>query len=420
MDSSPKSKPSPGHGPGDSGRLGRIVVMNAVERGFPDTITTVDHQSRDPNPTIIVGESSENAVAFSDASTARDESQNNPTERVYPPTGPDSPGYLRMEVVASNIRLSEKIVIFALIMLLATAHSLDNFLRILYQFDVGMDLSFTGKLAAVNAMATLSTATLTPMISKSADLWGRTETLLISVICYVSGTVLQSRAHATIMFSAGGILWTIGLHGVVSMLEIIIADFTTLELRVIMIYLPAIPYLAMTWIFDPLRRAMGEDPLTWRKHLAWSAIAYSACALPLILAMFTIERRVMKRVKDSMPPLEPTASLEPGKNPSGSCIRRWFTRFALRFQQMDIFGWIFFVGFVTCVLTPWPAIPVIIAHGRSAWTNPTLLSILAAGFVSIFIFFFVEKKYVPYPTFPIQVRLQTGSCQIQFADKNSY
>ena len=42
----------------------------------------------------------------------------------------------------------------------------------------------------MNAISTLSTATLTPMISKSADVVGRAETLIACVLSYVIGKLI--------------------------------------------------------------------------------------------------------------------------------------------------------------------------------------------------------------------------------------
>lgn len=95
---------------------------------------------------------------------------------VLPPTGVDSPGFERSRVLASSIRRTEKIIIFVALMILAIAHSLDNFLRVLYQvllltlmaviadkiqFNVIDALGDNGFIGAINTIATLSTATLT-------------------------------------------------------------------------------------------------------------------------------------------------------------------------------------------------------------------------------------------------------------------
>jgi SIT family siderophore-iron:H+ symporter-like MFS transporter len=69
----------------------------------------------------------------SNASVAAVESQLIFRKHAEPPTGADSPGYRRTAIMKTQILTSEKLIIFVSILVLATWHSLDNFLRALYQ-----------------------------------------------------------------------------------------------------------------------------------------------------------------------------------------------------------------------------------------------------------------------------------------------
>jgi SIT family siderophore-iron:H+ symporter-like MFS transporter len=200
-------------------------------------------------------------------------------------------------------------------------------------------------LGALSTIPTLGAATLTPLISKSADVFGRPETLTASIASYVLGTALQAKASSMELFCIGTIFWTIGFLGVISMFEIIIADLTSMRLRVVVFYLPAIPYLITTWLSATLRNAIIQACPSVQWRFAWSAILYTACSAPLVMAMFIIERRAKNRLSPSQSQTVPRDSM-----------RGRVARTLLRLRQMDILGWICFVGIVTCLLAPWAAV----------------------------------------------------------------
>lgn len=79
------------------------------------------------------------------------------------------------------------------------------------QIEVTTYFHNSGILGAINTISTLSAATITPMISKSADVFGRPETLLVSVLSYVLGTALQANSASLRLFCVGAVFWTVSL-----------------------------------------------------------------------------------------------------------------------------------------------------------------------------------------------------------------
>ncbi|KAJ4350237.1 ferrioxamine B transporter [Didymosphaeria variabile] len=173
--------------------------MSAADQYDPDAITVseswrVSSKSSEPLQGDVNPKDKEGAAELGrrDTSVASGESPNISRTHAEPPTGADSPGYMRMKILRAHILPSERILIFVLIMVLATAHSLDNFLRVLYQFEVLIAFQKSGMLGAIYTIATLSAGSLTPIISKSADVFGRPETLLASVVSYVLGKLFRT------------------------------------------------------------------------------------------------------------------------------------------------------------------------------------------------------------------------------------
>jgi SIT family siderophore-iron:H+ symporter-like MFS transporter len=114
--------------------------MSAADRYDPDAITVaeswrVSYKSDELLNTKAASKDKESAAECCDsnASVAAVESHVVPREHAEPPTGADSPGYMRTAIMRAHILPSEKLIVFASILALATWHSLDNFLRVLYQ-----------------------------------------------------------------------------------------------------------------------------------------------------------------------------------------------------------------------------------------------------------------------------------------------
>lgn len=118
---------------------GRVLSTNVYDRCDSDAINVnkswrVSLAStellQDKSGSEVLGKSAEQNY---DASVVPGESQSLPQYRTEPPTGTNSPGYARIQTLRDHILPSEKTLLFAGILLLATAHSIDNFLRVLYQ-----------------------------------------------------------------------------------------------------------------------------------------------------------------------------------------------------------------------------------------------------------------------------------------------
>ncbi|KAF2445044.1 MFS general substrate transporter [Karstenula rhodostoma CBS 690.94] len=386
--------------PGGTVTPARVLSMNAADRYDPDAITVVGSRrgsckfNKPPEANAKpMDKDVDNAAERYDGGTsvAAAESQDIPREYAEPPTGAESPGYARMTIMRTHILPSEKTYLFVSILMLATCQSLDNFLRVLYQYEVATNYQVSGMLGALNTVPTLSAATMTPLISKSADVFGRPETLVASIASYVLGTALQAKSTNIGLFTVGTVFWAIGFLGVISMFEIIIADLTSMRLRVIVFYLPAIPYLATTWFSAALRNTLVKacPSVEWR--FAWSAILYVVCSIPLVIGIFIIERNAKKRLFPSE-----------FENTMRTPVRGRVSRLLLRLRQMDILGWICFVGIVTCLLAPWASMPLVVPHGQGVWLSPATISVTSTGLLFIPIFYYVEK-YSKYPMFPSEL-----------------
>lgn len=148
--------------------------------------------------------------------------------------------------------------------------------------------------------------------------------------------------------------------------------------------------------------------IQWR--FAWSAIIYfgmcftfqtdsiyqkltatEGCSLPLVLCLYRIERNLKRRL--------PQFELE---NATKLPVRGRLSSQLLRLRQMDILGWICFMGIVVCLVAPWASLPLVLPHHRGDGLSAATISMSMTGLLCIVILYYVEK-YSKYPMFPSHV-----------------
>lgn len=118
----------------------------------------------------------------------------------------------------------------------------------------------------------------------TADVFGRVEIVFISIIFYIVGTIVEATCTNVQGFAAGAVLYQVGYTVIIVLIEIIIADITSLRSRLLFSYVPAIPFLINTWISGDVSQAVLNNT-TWRWGIGMWCIIYTACSLPLLASL---------------------------------------------------------------------------------------------------------------------------------------
>jgi SIT family siderophore-iron:H+ symporter-like MFS transporter len=69
------------------------------------------------------------------------------------------------------------------------------------------------------------------------------EVILVSIFFYVLGTVIEAVSSNVETFAAGAVFYQVGYTVMIVLIEIVIADITSLRSRLLFSYVPAIPFL---------------------------------------------------------------------------------------------------------------------------------------------------------------------------------
>ncbi|PGH33272.1 MFS transporter, SIT family, siderophore-iron:H+ symporter [[Emmonsia] crescens] len=288
--------------------------------------------------------------------------------------GETSPGVRRVEVISRYFTLPDRIVFFFGIFLLAYAYGLDGTIRYTYQPIAVASYSEHSLLATVGVLRGVIGAAAQPTIAKIADVFGRAEVIGITIIFYIVGTIVEACATNVQTFCAGAILYQIGYTGILLLVEVLIADTTSLRSRLLFSYIPALPFLINTWV-------SGDVTSSVLSHTTWQWV----CCLPLLASLFLIHRRAKN-----------DGALLKYKSPYQLLGARQLA--VTLFWQLDVIGIILLIAVFALILVPFT-----LAGGiEPQWHKAKVIAPLVIGVCCIPVFVLWEKN-CKHPMIPFRL-----------------
>ncbi|KAF2851593.1 siderochrome-iron transporter-like protein Sit1 [Plenodomus tracheiphilus IPT5] len=301
-----------------------------------------------------------------------------------PLMGEKSPGVARIEALNAHTSLVNRCCIFFGLFLVAYAYGLDGTLRSTYQPYATAGFQQHSTLATINVLRSVIAAAAQPTAAKIADVFGRVEIVLLSIVFYILGTVIEATSTGVEAFAAGAVLYQIGYTVVIVLIEIIIADITSLRSRLFFSYVPAIPFLINTWVSGDVSQAVLQAT-TWRWGVGMWCIIYTVCCVPLTASLLWASRKAKK-----------AGALQSFKTPYQ--VHGPKKLFSALFWQLDVPGIILIIAVLGCILTPFT-----IAGGVSSqWRTAKVIAPLVVGILCIPVFVVWEMK-APHPMLPFHL-----------------
>ncbi|CAK9786879.1 putative Siderochrome-iron uptake transporter [Cutaneotrichosporon oleaginosum] len=297
-----------------------------------------------------------------------------------------SPGVRRIEAISSCFTSWHKWTLFISIFLVAYAYGLDGTLRYTYQNFATASWSNQALISTLNVIRAVVAAAVQPAYAKISDYFGRVSVLFLSVIFYVIGTIVMAAANSTETFAGGAVIYQFGYSGLMILVEILIADTTSLRNRLFFSYIPAYPFIINAWVSGDIAQAVMANS-TWRWGIGMWAIIFPVLTLPLFYSLISAERRAYKAgLLDDVPsPYRHVFS-----------VRLWKDFFF----QADIIGLFFLAATIALIL-----VPLTLAGGvTDSWRTARIITPLVVGGVVAFPCFVVwEAKFAPHPLMPFRV-----------------
>ncbi|KAL6887971.1 ferrioxamine B transporter [Trichoderma evansii] len=307
-------------------------------------------------------------------------------------SGGRAAGVARMEVVSAQLSYTERFWIFSGIFLIGYAYGLESQVRSTYMPYATSSFSLHSYLATINLLRSVVAVAIQPTAAKIADVFGRFEVVLASTFFYTVGMAIESTSSSVYAFCTGTILYQVGYTCIVLLLEILVADFSSMRARVFFSYIPALPFIVNTWISGSITSAVLRVT-TWRWGIGMWCIIYPVASLPLLITLYSIDRRSTRgpHRKDEL--VDGSSGLDN--------LRKWSAQL---FDQIDGIGLITLVTAFSLVLTP-----LTIAGGTvSHWKNPQVVIPLVFGLICVPAFVFWEKNGARNPLVPFHLLKDRG------------
>nr|XP_018259907.1 MFS transporter, SIT family, siderophore-iron:H+ symporter [Kwoniella dejecticola CBS 10117]OBR82065.1 MFS transporter, SIT family, siderophore-iron:H+ symporter [Kwoniella dejecticola CBS 10117] len=298
--------------------------------------------------------------------------------------GDKSPGVRRIEAIATCFTTWHKWVLFLSVFLVAYSYGLDGTVRYTYQATALSDLKTSSQLSTVTVVRSVVAAAAQPAFAKISDYFGRVSILFISVIFYAVGSIVQSTAKGLGAFAGGAVIYQFGYTGAQLLVEVLIADVTSLRSRLFFSYIPAMPFIINAWVSGNIASAvLGATTWGWGM---W-AIIFPAMTIPLFGSLLEAEWRASRRglLKDIPSPLRTLTQ------PS-----LWVEIF----WQIDLVGLILLAAVFGLILVPFT-----LAGGVSnTWKAAHIIAPLVIGFVVALPAFVIwETKIARHPAVPFRL-----------------
>jgi len=283
----------------------------------------------------------------------------------------------------------------------AYAYSLDGTVRYTYQAIATNSYSQHSLLAAINVIRGVIAAAAQPTYARLSDIFGRLELFIFAVILYSMGTVIESQAYDIYRFAGGSVLYQAGYSGVMLILQVVLADFSNLNWRLICSLVPAMPFIINTWISGDVTDA-GLKAYSWNFCIGMWAFIFPLACIPFIGCL------VLMQIKARKTPEWRQIRIEEKET---NKWRSWkHNMFVDLFFKIDVIG----ILFIICIFG-FLLVPMTIAGGetdtgavRKAWKEAKIIVPLVIGFVLIFPFIFWESKLSKYPVVPFQLMKDRG------------
>ncbi|WVO20323.1 uncharacterized protein IAS62_001617 [Cryptococcus decagattii] len=204
--------------------------------------------------------------------------------------GEKSPGVRRIELIAASFTTWHRWVLFISVFLMAYSYGLDGSVRYTYQAEALSELGTSAQVSTVTVVRSIVAAAAQPGFAKISDYFGRISILVISVILYVVGTVVTATSTNLAAFCGGSVLYQFGYTGSQLLVEVLIADVTSLRSRLLFSYIPATPFLINAWISGNVASAVLTHS-SWGWGIGMWAIIFPVTVIPLVVSLVQAEWR---------------------------------------------------------------------------------------------------------------------------------
>ncbi|KAK5173924.1 uncharacterized protein LTR77_002605 [Saxophila tyrrhenica] len=286
------------------------------------------------------------------------------------------------------------VIAYALIFLIFFVNSLgqqisNNVLRF-----VTSDFNRHPLTATTSIVSSLVAGVIKLPIAKIMDIFGRIYGFGLMVFCAVVGLIMMAACNSVTTYAAAQVFYWVGMNGIAYVLDVFIADTSSLKWRGLMLAFSTSPYIATTFA-GPAAAARYMEGAGWRWVYGTFAIVTPAMCAPFLWVFWRNQQLARKQ-----------GILVDRREASG---RTWYQSLKYYFIEFDFFGMILIIAGWSLLLLPFS----LASSSANEWQSASIIAMLVIGFCLLVIFviwerFFATKSFLPFKL--LTDRTVIGSC----------
>ncbi|KIK62249.1 hypothetical protein GYMLUDRAFT_242928 [Collybiopsis luxurians FD-317 M1] len=292
-------------------------------------------------------------------------------------------GVLKVEAVRRVYGRYSRLSLFIGLGLAAYIYSLDNQTTSSYLAFAASELRGHSVIGTIQTVQSIILACGKPVIAKLADINSRGMAYVVALFFHATGYIVIVSAQSIHAVAAGIILFSVGYtaldSGLQLLMQIIIANLTTLEWRGLINGLLALPFIMNAIIGPNIATAVLEN-LGWRWGYGMFIILVPACLCPLIITLLWTERKAKIL----------------GIAPASTSSKSLAERARAMAEELDLLGLMLITTSITLVLLPLTLTGTV----KDRWANPTMIALVVVGCVLLPVCSIWDLRYAKYPVIP--------------------
>ncbi|QBM87420.1 MFS transporter, SIT family, siderophore-iron:H+ symporter [Metschnikowia aff. pulcherrima] len=291
-----------------------------------------------------------------------------------------------------------KVIFYISTFFCSYCYVLDGTLRYTSQVYATSSYSTHSLYTTVNVIRAVISAASQPTYARLSDRFGRLELFLVSILFYVVGTVIQSQAYDVQRFAGGAVLYQIGYSGVQLLLEVTLADMSTLNWRVFTSLIPALPFIINAWVIGDVASSLLTNR-SWSYAIGIWAFIFPLASLPVVACH--IHMRLTARKTEEWAQIKREEKEErKGKNV-----------FVELFWQLDVVGILLIICVFGFILTPFTLAgnkTALLVRSDEAWRLGKIIAPLVVGICLVPVLFYWEARIAKFPIVPFVLLKDRG------------
>ncbi|GAA5982518.1 hypothetical protein JCM10908_006680 [Rhodotorula pacifica] len=302
-------------------------------------------------------------------------------------------GVRKVEIVNRVWGRNSKIALAVGIALASYIYSLDGTTTYQYQAYATSSFAQHSLLGAIATAQAIVLAVTKPFAAKFADVLGRAEAFALSVFFYVLGYIIIAACKNISTYAAGAVIYYVGYAALQILIQIVIADCTTLRWRGLLSNLPSIWFYVNAFVSGNIAQGV-LDTSNWHWGYGMFCILIPTTLAPVIGTLLWAQIRA-KRLGLSATDYDEqhggTRVAAQEKRSLGSKLLSWAI-------DIDALGLILFGAGWACVLLPL----TLTNKNTLTWSSYKIIVLFVIGGCTLIAFLAYERFLAKKPLFPFR------------------